>query len=129
MAGLNKYVGWGVTTFLLALLNKGSNSGDETAQEPNNLNVTSAQTKIGSPIPVVLGRGLVKSPIVAWFGDFEARIYTEEYSSHASFSAWPLVLSLIASVLTAKTTGHINEDAQGEQEGSAPVEGGEGAFL
>ena len=109
MAGLNKYVGWGITTFLLMLLNKGSNSHDETAQEPDKLNVTSAQTKIGSPIPVVIGRGLVKSPIVSWFGDFQARVYTETYAAHAHFSAWPLVFSLIAHVWMSKTTGHIVE--------------------
>lgn len=105
MAGLNQYVGWGITTFLLSLLNKGSNSADEESKA-DTLNMSSSQTKIGSPIPVVLGRCLVKSPIVSYFGDFRADIYTEEYAAHANFSAWPLVFTFIAQYIGQLITGH-----------------------
>lgn len=107
MAGLNQYVGYGVSTLLLWLINKNSNSQDETSSDPDDLSVGSSETKIGNPIPVVLGRALVKSPIVSYFGDFSSAIYTETYAAHASFNAWPLVLSLIAQYIAspATTTG------------------------
>ena len=72
---LQNIIGWGITTSLLSLFNKSSNVTSES--EPNDLSVTSSETKLGSPIPVVLGRALVKSPIVSYFGDFSARAYTE----------------------------------------------------
>jgi hypothetical protein len=101
--GLDKYIGWGLTSFAMMLLNKGSNSSDESS-DPESLNVSSSQTKIGSPIPVILGRGLVKAPIVSYFGDFSSRAYTEAYAAHANFSAWPLVFSLIAEYIAAPAT-------------------------
>ena len=105
MAALNQYVGYGITTLLLWLINKNSNSKDETASKAAALSVGSNETKIGSPVPVIIGRALVKSPIVAYFGDFSSKPYTETYAAHAKFNAWPLVLSLIMQVITAPTTG------------------------
>ena len=102
MAALNQYVGYGITTLLLWLINKNSNSKDETASKSATLSVGSNETKIGSPIPVIIGRALVKSPIVAYFGDFSAKPYTETYAAHAKFNAWPLVLSLIMQYISAK---------------------------
>ena len=127
MAGLNHYIGWGVSTLLLHFLNKGSNSNDEVKQTADTLNVSQNETKIGSPIPVVLGRALIKSPIVSYFGDFDYRAYTEEYAAHANFDAWPLVLMLIAQYIAMLFTGH--EEGEGEQVGSAPVEGGQGGQV
>ena len=101
---LQNIIGWGITTLLLSLFNKSSNVTSES--EPNDLSVTSSETKLGSPIPVVLGRALVKSPIVSYFGDFSARAYTEEYSAHGNFNAWPLVISLIVQYIGMLWTGH-----------------------
>ena len=70
--GLNAFTGWGLSTLALYFLNKSSNSSSETEMDPSDLNVGSNETKIGSPIPVVIGRCLVKSPIVSYFGDFRA---------------------------------------------------------
>lgn len=126
MSAINKYVGWGISTWLLSLLNKGSNSAEE-AGKPENLNVSANQTKIGSPIPVVLGRCLVKSPIVSYFGDFSFRAYTETYAAHANFSAWPLVLSLIAQYIAMLWTGH--SVGEGRQISGGVVKGGEGGRV
>ena len=121
MAGLNHYIGWGISTFLLHFLNKGSNSVDEIEQKADALSVSQNETKIGEPIPVVLGRGLIKSPIVSYFGDFDYRAYTETYAAHAEFNAWPLVLALIAQYIAMAFTGH--SVGQGQQDSPAPVEG------
>ena len=126
MSAINKYVGWGISTWLLSLLNKGSNSAEE-AGKPENLNVSANQTKIGSPIPVVLGRCLVKSPIVSYFGDFSFRAYTETYAAHANFSAWPLVLSLIAQYIGMLWTGH--SEGEGRQISGGVVKGGAGGYV
>lgn len=106
MAGLNACVGWGISTLALYFLNKNAGSKSETNYEPESLNVNANQTKIGSPIPVVLGRCLVKSPLVPYYGDFEARRYTETYAAHAKFNAWPLVFALIAQYIAAAISGH-----------------------
>lgn len=114
MSGPNKWIGWGISTLALWFLNKKSNSSDESSK-PNDLNVSSNETKIGSPIPVVLGRCLVKSPIVSYFGDFRADRYTETYAAHAHFNAWPLVFALIADVLLAPSTGTTKDkDSHGD---------------
>jgi len=127
MAGLNQYVGYGVSSLLLWLINKNSNSQDETSSSPDNLSVGSSETKIGNPIPVVLGRALVKSPIVAYFGDFSSAIYTETYAAHANFNAWPLVLSLVMQYITSLWTGH--SVGEGQQSGGGSVKGGEGGQV
>lgn len=101
---LNSYIGWGISTLALYFLNKGSKSGSDTSSpEPSDLNVT--ETKIGAPIPVVMGTTLLKSPLTTYYGGFESKIYTESYAAHANFNAWPLVFSLIAQVLSAPATG------------------------
>lgn len=105
MAGLNEYVGWGLSTMALYFLNKNSNSTADSSFDPDTLNVNSNQTKIGAPVPVILGRALIKSPLVIYFGDFRADRYTETYSAHAKFNAWPLVFALIAQVLASPATG------------------------
>lgn len=101
---LNPYVGWGLSTLALYFLNKGNTGSSEQADaEPEDLSIT--ETKTGTPIPVVLGRTLIKAPLIIYYGDFSARAYTETYAAHAQFNAWPLVLSLIAQVLAAPATG------------------------
>lgn len=104
LMGLNAFTGWGLSTLALYFLNKSSNSSSETEMDPSDLNVGSNETKIGSPIPVVIGRCLVKSPIVSYFGDFRADKYTETYAAHANFNAWPLVFALIAQYISSPAT-------------------------
>ena len=103
MAGINAYVGWGVSTLALYFLNKGSRSSSESSSmDPSDLNVT--ETKIGTPIPVVMGTTLIKSPLTVYFGDFSSKIYTETYAAHANFNAWPLVFALIAQYIASPST-------------------------
>lgn len=101
---LDPYVGYGLSTLALYFLNKNSNSASDSSFEPDSLNVNSNQTKIGSPVPVVMGTCLVKSPLVIYFGDFRADRYTETYAAHANFNAWPLVFALIAQYIAAPST-------------------------
>lgn len=81
-------------------LNRRSSSSDDSST-PSDLNVTENATKIGNPIPVVLGRALIKSPLIAYFGGFESKIYTETYAAHANFNAFPLVFALILQYIAA----------------------------
>lgn len=100
---LNPYVGWGLSSLALYFLNRNSRSKSESvSQEPSALNVS--QTKLGTPIPVVLGTTLVKSPLTVYFGDFGSKPYTETYAAHAHFNAWPLVFALIAQYIAAPAT-------------------------
>lgn len=104
---MNPFVGWSITSLLLWMLNKKSgDSSSDTANEPDALNASPAQ--VGTPVPVVMGRTLLKSPLIIYYGDFSATPYTETYSAHASFSAWPLVFALIAQVLAMPATGVTN---------------------
>lgn len=58
---------------------------------------------IGSPIPVVLGRAMVKNPLVSFYGDFRADPYTEEYGLHTGLDAtallWPILLGILFSLI------------------------------
>jgi hypothetical protein len=103
----NFFTGWSLSTLALYFLNRSSRGSDEQSEaRAEELSVT--ETKTGTPIPVILGRTLIKSPLTVYYGDFRAESYTETYAAHAKFSAWPLVLSLIAQVLTAPVTGTTN---------------------
>lgn len=99
------FIGWGLTTIALRYLNKRSKS-EADSSTPADLNVTESATKIGNPIPVVLGRGMIKSPLISYYGDFESKIYTEEYSAHSNFDAKSLVFSLILTFIASAITGH-----------------------
>lgn len=102
----NAFVGWSLSSLALYFLNKNSNSTSDSSFEPDSLNVNSNQTKIGSPIPVILGRCLLKSPLVVYFGDFRADRYTETYAAHGNFNAGPLVFALILQYIVTAITGH-----------------------
>lgn len=102
---LNPFCGWAASTLALYFLNKGSKSGsDSSSIEPNDLNVT--ETKIGTPIPAIMGTCLIKSPLTIYYGDFRAEAYTETYAAHAKFNAWPMVFALIAQYIAAAISGH-----------------------
>lgn len=100
---INPYVGWGLSTLAMYFLNKSAKpKNDASSMKPSDLNIT--QTKIGTPIPVVLGTTLIKSPLTTYYGDFSSKIYTETYSAHAKFNAWPMVFALIAQYIAAPAT-------------------------
>ena len=101
---LNAYTGWGISTALLWLMNKRSNKDTSSQQDPSNLSVNTSATKIGSPIPVILGRGIVKEPLISYFGDFDYAPYTETYSAHANFDGKAMVISLILAVISSAFT-------------------------
>ena len=86
------FLGWGVSTLLLWLFRGSASSNDtSTTQQPTKYSNGDNSNMIGSCIPVVLGRGMVKSPLVSFYDDFEAIPYTEEYGMH-SWIDWKAVL-------------------------------------
>ena len=97
----NAFLGWGITTLLLWLFNRGGSSSDISNQQASKY-TDSNSNQIGDTIPVVLGRGLIKNPLISFYGDFRADIYTEEYGMHcavpwASILA-PLLLQIIVTL-------------------------------
>lgn len=99
---MNPWVGWSISTLALYFLN-GNSSSDSADTEPEKLSVT--ETKTGTPIPVIIGRVLIKQPLTIFYGDFRADRYTETYSAHAEFSAWPIILTMLLEWLTMPVTG------------------------
>lgn len=93
----NTLIGWGITTLLLFLFRRKSNSSgtDAKAEDMQDTNVNS----IGSPVPVVLGRAMVKSPLISYYGDFRGDIYTEEYGMHTAFDWASLIPSVLFAIL------------------------------
>ena len=93
----NALIGWGITTLLLFLFRrKSDSSGTEAkAEDMQDTNVNS----IGSPVPVVLGRAMVKSPLISYYGDFRGDIYTEEYGMHTAFDWASLIPSVLFAIL------------------------------
>lgn len=126
MAGLNAFTGWGLSNLALFFLNKRSNSSSETNQDADTLHVTTNQTKVGQPIPAVLGTQMIKNPIVSYFGDFSSRAYTETYAAHAKFNAWPLVFALIMAYIAKPATGHQSTPAVVKPGASVQTSGGSG---
>jgi hypothetical protein len=94
--GFNNWLGWGLTTLALFFLNK-KHSSSSSSSEPADLNITSS--KLGGVIPVVIGTCMVKSPLISYWGDFRADIYTEEYGMHSSLNVWPMLVQIILSIL------------------------------
>ena len=80
---MTAFDGWLASTALLWLFNR--NKSSSSAQESSLLNENNT-TKIGSAIPVCIGRCMVKEPLVSYFGDFRADAYTEEYGMHTSIT-------------------------------------------
>ena len=90
----NSFIGWGVSTLLLWLFNRHNRSGSDTSQTAAN-NTTNNTNTIGNPVPFVLGRGMIKNPLVSYYGDFSYRIYTEEYGMHTKFNWASLIPSVV----------------------------------
>lgn len=109
-----------ISTILLFWLrrsssNKSSSSGSE--QKPSDYTESNAN-QIGSAIPVVLGRGIIKNPLISYYGDFEAKPYTEEYGMHSDVDAsdrwWPIVLGILLSVAIPATHPVVTSAGAGE---------------
>lgn len=97
--GMNPFIGWGISTLLLMLFNRGKKGGDTTPQKASRF--TSDNTSsIGSPIPVALGRVMIKNPIVSYYGAFRADPYTEEYGMHSKLSVKDVLLQMLITALT-----------------------------
>ena len=97
----NAFWGWGISTLLLWLLNRnnGSSSHEEAAK------YTSDNTnQIGSPVPVVLGRAMIKNPLVSYYGDFQADAYTEEYGMHTGIDWISLIPIIVLGIITICST-------------------------
>ena len=96
------FVGWGVSTLAMMLLNRNSGMSEE-AQDPDKYRASNVN-QIGSPIPVVLGRAVIKEPLVSYYGDFDSTPYTEEYGMHSGLDVrsiiWPLIVGIIVILIT-----------------------------
>lgn len=101
---MNPYVGWGVTTLLSWLINKSNKDKNNSSNDPDSLNLSAAQ--VGTPVPVIMGRTLLKTPLIIYYGDFSARAYTETYAAHANFSAWPILLTMLLEWALKPKTGN-----------------------
>jgi len=101
---MTAFDGWLASTALLWLFNR--NKSSSSAQESSLLNENNT-TKIGSAIPVCIGRCMVKEPLVSYFGDFRADAYTEEYGMHTGID-WrniiPMILLGIIAVASSPDT-------------------------
>ena len=94
----SSFLGWGISTLLLWLLRRKFGGDGSSAQEPSKFTYDNVNS-IGSCIPVVIGRGMIKTPIVSYYGDYDYRIYTEEYGVWSGLNIWPMLLSIIIPVL------------------------------
>lgn len=103
-SGISPWIGWGISTLLLLFLNRrNSSSSDSDTQQPSKFTETNG-SQIGNPIPVALGRTLIKNPLVAYYGDFRADIYTEEYGMHSDLDLWGFLLPLLLALIMAIST-------------------------
>ena len=75
--GLSPWIGWGISTLLLLFLNRHSDSSNTSSQQPSKYTEDNVNC-IGQPVPVVLGRAMIKNPLVSYYGDFNNEPYTEE---------------------------------------------------
>lgn len=98
--GLNPWIGWGISTLLLLFLNRGSDDSGTEPEQPSKFTDTNGN-QIGNPIPVVMGRCMIKNPLIAYYGDFAYAIYTEEYGMHSGLNVWEFLLPLILSLIMA----------------------------
>ena len=105
---MQAFIGYAVTTLLMFFLRRGMSSSTDTSNTQQASKYTDSNVNnIGDPIPVVLGRGMIKNPLVSFYGDYSYAAYTEEYGMHSSFSwsslLWPLIFGILAVVMTPNT--------------------------
>lgn len=128
MAIKNGSPDWGViggqvlTTFLLYLFNRHNYSSSSSNQKPSKY-TDSNTSQIDSAVPVVLGRGMLKSPLVSYYGDFRADPYTEEYGMHTKFDwrglIYAVLVAIIASLLIPSSHPTVVTGAYGPSYGTA----------
>lgn len=112
-------IGWGIATFLLQWLigGRSSSSDSSSEQQPSKFTESNAN-QIGSPVPVVLGRALIKNPLISYYGDFDYKPYTEEYGMHSELDAssllWPILLGILASVIIPTVHSTNDTDSHGD---------------
>lgn len=102
--GISPWIGWGISTLLLLWMNrKNKNKGDTTNQQPSKFTEHTG-SQIGNCIPVVLGRVMIKNPLISYYGDYSWKQYTEEYGMHSKLNVvsliWPILLGIIAYLVT-----------------------------
>ena len=116
----NSFIGWGISTLLLWLFNRHNRSGSDTSQTAAN-NTTNNTNTIVNPVSFVLGRGMIKNPLVSYYGDFSYRIYTEEYGMHTKFNWASLIPSVVFAILAlcAKPTRVVGTVQAGPYTGTA----------
>lgn len=95
---MKSLIGWGLSTLFLLLLRRNDDSNVGGSQKASK-NTYDNINQIGSPIPVVLGRGIIKNPLVSYYGDFSHEIYTEEYGAWTDFDWASLIPSVMLSIL------------------------------
>ena len=104
--GFNSLIGWGVTSLLLYFFNRRKGNGTTSSQQPSKFTSDNVNS-IGSPIPVALGRVMIKNPLVSYYGDFDYAPYTEEYGMHSKLSVrdvlWQLLIVSLAFAFMPKT--------------------------
>ena len=97
-SGFNAWLGWGISTLLLLFLNRNNNSSSEDEQDPDKYKDDNF-SQIGSPVPAIIGRAMLKNPLVSYYGAWRADIYTEEYGMWTELDAagilWPFLLDII----------------------------------
>lgn len=102
--GISPWIGWGISTLLLLWMNrKNRTNGDTSNPQPSKF-TSDTGNQIGNPIPVVMGRALIKNPLVSFYGDYSYRPYTEEYGMHSKLNVasliWPILLAIVSMLLT-----------------------------
>ena len=100
--GLDPWVGWGLSTLLLLLFNRSNDSDTEVEQDPNKYEDDNL-SMIGTPIPAVIGRVMIKNPLISYYGAWRADIYTEEYGMHTALDWIGILLNLLFSLLSDLT--------------------------
>lgn len=109
--GISPWVGWGISTLLLLFLNRNSSSSSTSSQQPSKYTEDNVNC-IGQPVPVVLGRAMIKNPLVSYYGDFNNEPYTEEYGMHSGLDAagllWPFLLNILMALIMP--VGHPTQD-------------------
>ena len=104
-------IGWGIASMLLQWLlmkNLKSNADASVDQQPSKFTNSNAN-QIGSAIPVVLGRALIKNPLISYYGDFDYKPYTEEYGMHTDLEIpWWAIFLFIIPIIVASIDGGNN---------------------
>ena len=126
---MDSWISWGISTLLLLFLNRRDEENEEetNSQQPSKFTETNVNN-IGNPVPVVLGRCLIKNPLISYYGSYRADPYTEEYGMHSEFDAknflWPILL-MILSFLIPPTT-HRADKTMRLDDPSVSTSGGSG---